>query len=207
VDIANGAPTGAGATNRIVINWVDGQTLNDEHVMFSTSASGGNTWTAPVNVETNASDRGYYTATAISPDGQDVWLVYNAFTAPYQETTSTPRPLVGVVAHADVSGGVVGSFTEMHRSAPGDARGSSQNNPPWAEFLGDYVYASATNDFGAFVWNDVRDAADCPAIDAWRAGLRTRDTSDDSPRPEPNNDCSASFGDSSIFGAAIPDPT
>jgi hypothetical protein len=207
VDIANGAPTGAGATNQIVINWVDGQTLNDEHVMFSTSTNGGSTWTTPVSVETNASDRGYYTATAISPDGQDVWLVYNAFTSPYQPTTSTPRPLVGVVAHADVSGGVVGSFAEMHRSAPGDARGSSQNNPPVAEFLGDYVYAAATNDFGAFVWNDVRDAADCPAIDAWRAGLRTKDTSDDAPRPEPNNDCAASFGDSSIFGTAVADPT
>jgi hypothetical protein len=100
----------------------------------------------------------------------------------------------------------VGSFTEVHRSTPGDARGSSQNDLT-GEFLGDYVYAAATNDFGAFVWNDVRTAADCPAIDAWRAALRTKDKKDDPPRPEPNNDCSADFGDSSIFGAAIPDPT
>ena len=93
------------------------------------------------------------------------------------------------------------------RSADGDARGSSQNNPPVAEFLGDYVYAAATNDFGAFVWNDVRTAEDCPAIDAWRAALRTKDKKDDPPRPEPNNDCPANFGNSSIFGTAIADPT
>ena len=206
VDIANGAPTGAGATDQIVMNWVDGQTLNDEHEMFATSTDGGDAWTTPVSVETDASDRGYYTATAISPDGQDVWLVYNAFTAPYQATTSTPRPLVGVVAHADVSGGTVGSFSEVHRSASGDARGASQNDLT-AEFLGDYVYASSTNDFGAFVWNDVRTAADCSAIDAWRAALRTKDKKDDPPKPEPNNDCAPNFGNSSIFGAAIADPT
>jgi hypothetical protein len=206
VDIANGAPTGAGATDQIVATWVDGQTLNDEHVMFSTSTNGGTGWTTPVSVETNASDRGYYAAAAISPDGTDAWLVYNAFTAAYQTTTASARPLLAVVAHADVSGGVVGSFGEVHRSAPGDARGSSQNDLT-AEFLGDYVYAAATNEFGAFVWNDVRTALDCSAVDTWRAALRTKDKKDDPPRPEPNNDCSADFGDSSIFGAAIADPT
>ena len=207
VDIANGAPTGTPKTDQIVMTWVDGLDLNNEHVMFSTSTDGGDTWADPISVETNASDRGYYAAAAISPDGTDAWLVYNAFTAPYQTTTSTQRPLLAVVAHANVTSGVVGPFGEAHRSVPGDARGSSQNNPPVAEFLGDYVYASATNDFGAFVWNDTRAAADCPDIDAWRAALRTKTTKDDPAQPEPNNDCPASFGNSDIFGVAIADPT
>ena len=30
-------------------------------------------------------DRGYYSAPAISPNGTDVWLVYNAFTTPFHE--------------------------------------------------------------------------------------------------------------------------
>jgi hypothetical protein len=78
------------------------------------------------------------------------------------------------VVHADVAaGGTVGAFSQLHRSAPGDARGSSQNDLT-AEFLGDYVYAVATNSYGAAVWNDARGAADCPAIDAWRMSLRTR---------------------------------
>jgi len=205
VDIANGSPSGTGATDQIVLNWIDGQTLNDEHVMFSTSTDGGDTWAAPVSIETDAGDRGYYTATAISPDGEDAWIAYNAFTAPYQTTTANPRPLLAVVAHADVVGGAVGAFSEQHRSTPGDARSSSQNDLT-AEFLGDYVYASARNGYAAFVWNDVRTGADCPAIDAWRAALRTKSTKDDPPRPEPNNDCAANFGDSSIFGAAILTP-
>ena len=42
VDIASGAPTGSGATDRIVLSWVDGRDgLNNEHVMFSTSTNGG----------------------------------------------------------------------------------------------------------------------------------------------------------------------
>jgi hypothetical protein len=41
VDIANGAPLGADATNRLVLTWVDGGGgLNHEHVMFTTSANG-----------------------------------------------------------------------------------------------------------------------------------------------------------------------
>ena len=72
VDIANGAPTGADATNRIVMTWVDGRDgLNNEHVMFTASTNGGDTWSAPRAIET-AGDRGYYAAPAISPNGTDV---------------------------------------------------------------------------------------------------------------------------------------
>ena len=64
------------------------------------------------------------------------------------------------------------------------------------EFLGDYVYAVATRDYGAAVWNDTRNAADCPAIDAWRMSLRTGTSV---PRPAPNTDCPATWGNSDIF--------
>jgi hypothetical protein len=204
IDIANGAPTGAGATNEIVLTWVDGRDgINHEHVMFTTSTDGGNTWSNPREVE-SAGDRGYYSAAAISPDGQDVYLVYNAFLRRYQTDTSRPRPLVGVVKHADVgSNGTVGSFTELNRGARGDARASSANALT-DEFLGDYVYAVATNDYGAAVWNDVRRARDCPAIDAYRMSLVTGASV---PVPAPEQDCPARFGNTDIFGGAYADPT
>jgi hypothetical protein len=48
VDIANGAPTGAGATNEIVRTWVDGHDgLNNEHVFVSYSTNGGDSWSDP----------------------------------------------------------------------------------------------------------------------------------------------------------------
>jgi len=196
VDIANGAPNGSDATNRIVMTYVSGE-ITKPHVYFTESTNRGNSWSTPLSIE-GASDRGYYTAPAISPNGTDVYVVYNAFTTPYQATTSTPRALVGVVLHATAptSAGATGAFTEMHRSAPGDPRGSSAN-ALISEFLGDYVYAVATRTYGAAVWNDARNAADCPAVDAWRQALRTGDTT--VPRPAPQQDCAPNFGNSDIF--------
>jgi hypothetical protein len=205
VSIANGAPTGAGATDEIVNAWADGRDgLNDEHVLFSYSTGGGNpgTWSAPAAIE-SAGDRGYYAAPAISPDGSTVYVVYNAFTTPYRTTTSTPRGLVGVVKRASVAGdGTVGAFTDVHRGVVGDPRGSSQNNLD-IEFLGDYVYAVATDTYGAAVWNDVRDAADCPAIDAFRQSFQEGGSV---PRPAPQADCAPTFGNSDIRGGSYLTP-
>jgi hypothetical protein len=58
------------------------------------------------------------------------------------------------VLHADVSAkGVPENWTVLHRGEAGDPRASTQNNLQ-AEFLGDYVYASATPDYAVAVWND-----------------------------------------------------
>ena len=130
VDIANGAPTGAGATNEILRTWVDGRDgVNHEHVFTSYSTNGGATWSAPAAQET-AGDRGYYSAIAISPSGTDAYLVYNAFTTPFRNDTTSPRALVGVVKHADIgASGAPGAFSELHRGAPGDPRGVEPEQP------------------------------------------------------------------------------
>ena len=204
VDIANGAPTGADATNRIVMTYVSGP-LATPHVFFTESRNRGASWSAPRTIET-AGDRGYYTAPAISPNGTDVYVVYNAFTTPFRPTTATPRALVGVVKHADTGGSApTGAFTELHRGAPGDPRGSSAN-ALISEFLGDYVYATATRTYGAAVWNDARNAQDCPAIDAWRQALQNGQSP---PAPAPEQDCGPAntFGNSDIFGGSYADPT
>jgi hypothetical protein len=201
VDIANGAPTGSDATNRMVMTYVSGEIIKP-HVYFTESTDGGNTWRTPRSIEA-ATDRGYYTAPAIAPNGTDVYVVYNAFTTAYQYDTLSPRNLVGVVLHADTTATVTGAFTSLHRGADGDPRGSSQNNLV-GEFLGDYVYAVATRAYGAAVWNDARNAADCPAIDAWRMSLRNGTSV---PRPAPQQACPANFGNSDIFGGSYADPT
>ena len=228
VDIANGAPNGGDATNRIVLTWVDGRDgLNHEHVLFTDSANGGQSWSTVRQVET-AGDRGYYSAPAISPNGSDVWLVYNAFEAPWG-SAFVPHPLVGVVKHAAVTGSGVGAFSEFHRGATGDARGSSQNDLA-AEFLGDYVYASASRTAGVAVWNDVRNAADCPAVDTYRNALhdeavatgattaepeeprgasRGEKPDEEETGPEPpdvQQVCPANFGNTDIFGGTFTAP-
>jgi hypothetical protein len=84
----------------------------------------------------------------------------------------------------------------LHRATVGDARGSSANSLT-SEFLGDYNNAVATSAYGAAVWNDVRAAADCPAIDTYRQSLSTATPA---ARPAPGSACPATFGNSDIWG-------
>ena len=195
VSVANGAPTGVGATNEIVLTWADARHgLNHEEALVQESTSKGVSWSAPVNGAEGA-DRPDFPAVAISPSGGDVYLVYDAFLIPWQTSTSSPRLMLGVVRHANAS---LAGWTTLHRGATGDARGSSANSLD-EEFLGDYNYVAATNTFGAAVWNDSRNAADCPAIDAYRESLLTTSPL---PKPAPLTACPATFGNTDIFGGA-----
>jgi len=199
--IANGAPTGADATNTIVLTWPDGA-LNHEQALVQTSVDHGLTWSAPVNAA-QAGDRPDNPAVAISPNGTDLYLVYNAYLDPFQTTTANPRRMQGVTRHADVgAGGAVGSFTTLHRAAVGDARGTTRTLN--RELIYDYQYAAASRDYGAVIWMDARDATDCPAVDAYRQSLI-----DGTPiaAPSPLTDCPPDFGNLDNYSGSFPDPT
>jgi hypothetical protein len=210
LDIAAGAPTGADASDEIVITWADDSLgTNQERAWVVWSTNGGDAYSAKV-VASEGADRANFAAVAISPDGLDVYLVYNAHLDPWRTTTAEPRRMLGVVRHADVAAtGAVGPFTTLHRGAVGDGRGSSANGLT-TEFLGDYNYAVATRTFAVAVWVDSRNAAVCPAINIYRQSLV-----DGTPiaAPAPNQDCPDSpatgsfFGNTDIFGGSYADPT
>jgi hypothetical protein len=143
----------------------------------------------------------------LSPDGTDLYLVYNAFTTPLRNNTTSPRGLVGVVLHAEVgSDGSLSGWSEIHRGVVGDPRGSAQNNIVM-EFLGDYVYAAATNDYGVAVWNDVRDGDVCGPVQTWRADMQADPSTFPEGRPAIQEECSATFGNTDIFAWSGADPT
>jgi hypothetical protein len=212
LDIANGAPTGLGAPNTLALTWCDGPTPRapaggpNEDALLQLSNDQGETWTTPVNVA-ETGDRPDFPSVAISPDGTDLYLTYMAFHAPWQPTTASLRMMEGVVRHSNLSGLTIGGFATVHRGDSGDARGSSTNGLA-AEFLGDYNYVDATNDFAYAVWNDVRNAADCPAIDTFRQNFQS---SSPTPAPAPQQACplvgTDVFGNSDIFGTRVNDPT
>ena len=216
-DIANGAPNGANATDEIVLAWSNGPTPSDAHLgpneqlKVLWSKNGGGQWFSD-GIASPAADRPDFPAIAISPDGGDAYVTYMNFLQPWQSTTAAPRHFGGVVRHAEVNRttGAIGAWGDIHRGpTTGDARGSSANALT-DEFLGDYDYAFATNDFVVTVWNDARNAADCPLIDAYRQDIldgTAEGTADDPTRPAPNNQCPATFGNTDIYGGSYADPT
>ncbi len=213
VDIANGAPEGNGP-DTIVLTFPDGPTPDEpgepnEEARILTSVDGGDFFTDQ-EVGSPAGDRPDFPAVAISPDGTDAYLTYNNFLQPWQESTLSPARLMqGVVRHAEVNPatGAIAAWTDLFRGPTGDARGSSANGLGF-EFLGDYNYAVATNDFGSAVWIDLREVADCPAMDAYRNFLAG---GAEAPRPRPNTDCvqteDSAFGNTDIFGGTYLDPS
>lgn len=198
VDIANGAPTGAGATNEIALVWNDGRFgQNHEEALLSYSTDGGQAWSAPQDVSLPG-DRAEFSAVAIAPDGSRIYVTYNAFTTPFTMTTSAPRLEHGVLRSAVIGpGGVPAGWTTDYVGASGDARSSATADFNDNEFLGYYVGAIATRSYGAAVWTDVPSAANCPAMDAWRqASFNAGNVV--TPAPWPLADCPASFGNSDI---------
>lgn len=190
-DIANGAPSGVGAPNTIALTWSDDSAgTNRERAYISYSTDRGGIYSAKQSIST-AGDRANQPAVAIESDGSTVYVTYNAWHRPWQRTTRNPRPMEGVV----LSGPTGGALTEVNRGVSGDARGSSANSLS-AEFLGDYNYAVASATYGATVWNDVRNAVDCPAVDAYRQSLANGDPIT---RPSPCQNPPTTFGNTDIY--------
>jgi hypothetical protein len=200
IDIANGAPTGADATNEIVDAWTDGSFgLNNERTMVSYSLDHGGTWSTPTPVS-RPGDRSVYSAPAIAPDGSKAYVVYMAYTTPFELTTAAPRLEHGVLLSSVLVNGAPTAWTPEFLGPSGDARGSSQGRVLYNEFLGDYVYAIATRTYGAGVWTDTQRTADCPAMDAWRQASFTAGHGV-FPAPWPLGDCPANFGNDDIVSA------
>jgi hypothetical protein len=198
MDIANGAPTGAGASDAIGVVWSDardGTGHEQARAVFSTDR--GDSWSAGRNIAA-AGDRPDFPAIALSPDGAHAYVTYDNFLSGFQDDLSAPRPMQGKVR----AGTITGAFTTKSTGATGDARGSSANALD-GEFIGDYNWIVATNSFAVAVYNDVRDAAECPAVDAWRQAL----ANGDSPaQPSPAESCTgpfATFGNSDIYAAKV----
>jgi len=201
-DVANGAPSGVGAPDTVAAGWCDGRDgLNHEHAHVAVSSNGGRTF-AESNLEAPG-DRPAYVSLALAPHGEDLYLTYDAFLDPFRLTTAPTRLMQGVVRHADLAGAATSNASTLHRGQVGDARGSSANSMT-NEFLGDYTGTAATDAAVVAVWNDVRDATVCDAVNAYRQSLI-----DGAPmnKPAPGVLCDPGFGNTDIFGITLADPT
>src|SRR5436189_1788950 len=169
VSIANGAPTGAGATDEIVDAWADAPVLNGEVADFIYSTNAGTSWSNPTAVSL-AGDRPLYAAPAIAPDGSRAYVVYEADTAPWAGADfHTPRPYHGVfVSSALGSNGAPTGWTTAFNETPGDLLATYPGHDLYQERVGDYVYAAASDSYGVGVFTDASAAQLCSDVQTWR---------------------------------------
>jgi hypothetical protein len=201
LEIANGAPSGSGASNKLALGWSDGSDgLNHEHALVQFSTNGGLGWTSPVQVE-QSGDRPDFAFIGMSPNGQDLYVVYDGFSDQFRNDTTSTRQFVGVTRHADVSGTTLSGLATLDRSpTAGDARASS-SNALIDEFIGDYNTVAATNSGAVSVFNDARDAAVCDDVNTFRQ--KTVDGTAGDP-PAVLDVCDPTFGNTDIWSFATP---
>jgi hypothetical protein len=208
VDIANGAPTGAGATNEIVDAWSDNDDdVNATTTQLSWSLDGGSTWSGPATVSLPG-DRPLYSAPAISPIGNRIYVVYEADTAPWRGADMTsPRPYHGVFLTAPVSvTGAPGPWSAIYDGSTdtsaghNDLRATYPGHDIYQERVGDYVYAAASATYGLAVWTDAQRATVCGPVQSYRAASLAAGTLA-LPAPWPLAACPATFGNTDTWSA------
>ena len=205
VDIANGAPTGADATNQIVMTWADGAAgLNHEQLLWTSSTQRrGLVDLAGRPLAAGGGPARLHRTGALARRHRPLRRRQRLHDAVPERHDLASRPRRARCGTPNVAGGMPGGWTSLDRGAVGDPRGTSQNGLT-AEFLGDYVYARATRDGVVGVWNDAQNAGHCPEINSYRASLYT--SSPISP-PDVLGVCPATFGNSDIRGGIWADPT
>ena len=135
-------------------------------------AMAASSWTAPAAVE-QSGDRPDFAFLGISPDGSDLYVVYDGFLDPFRDNTTSDRRFEGVLRHADVSGTSLSNVTTLDRGPVGDARASSANTLI-DEFIGDYNTVDATNGGAVSVFNDASNAGGLRQDQRLPAGHRRR---------------------------------
>jgi hypothetical protein len=199
VSIANGAPTGTGATNEIVDAWADAPVLNGEVTNVSFSTDGGASWSAPQPVSLPG-DRPLYAAPAIAPNGGKVYVVYEAVQSPWRgDDFTSPRPYRGVFLSSPLNtSGLPSGWTTAYTEPSGDLRATYPGHDFYQERVGDYVYAAASNGYGVGVWTSARDAAICSSVQSYRANSFAAGQRAVPGAPWPLTDCPPAFGNTDI---------
>ena len=146
--------------------------------MVATSTNGGSTWTQrQVSAATNNTRTDGRQDCALRTDSHGVvYLMYDGFSVRLHSAVLIEQRSAdgGATFTRPQIAAVVGQTVSPTRCRAGSrSTGWLSANALTSEFLGDCHDIKASAAGAVAVWNDVRNAADCPAIDAFRQSLVT----------------------------------
>lgn len=204
---ADSFPHVATAGSTIVLAWADGRLgVGQEQALAQVSHDRGVTWTPAVNIALPG-DRPVMPAVALSPDASTLYAVYSADRDPFRDSLTGSRRFLGVLLRVPVTADGLGTPAQAAvESADGDGRASSANALV-DEFIGDYNQVAATPAGAVAVYTSLSDAAQCPAINAYRQGLVSAaqgSVTPPPPKPAPIADCPGAFGNTQTKALVVP---
>ena len=189
-------PASDPTSTRVYVVWCD--FANGHGTVQAAVSSDGVSWTALGTIASLPGRNAFFPQPAVAGNGT-VAVVFDALTAPpagnpWQTGVQTYDAYVTELSGSSWSAPVRVS------SAPSNPEGSSYNNLQ-EQFLGDYIDIVAGQSTAWAVWTDSRNAASCAAVSSYRAAVYSG--SKTAVAPNPDTACSAGFGNTDTFEAAI----
>ena len=158
----------------------------------------------PARVE-QSGDRPDFAFLGISPNGSDLYVVYDGVPRPVPRRT---RRVDAAVRGSPASRRRHRDVAEQRRrrwtGARWVTRAASSANTLIDEFMGDYNTVDATNGGAVSVFNDASNAGVCDKMNAFRQA--TVDGTAGAP-PAPADGCPDTFGNTDILAAVAADPS
>lgn len=191
-------PAADPSSTRMYVVWCD---FSSGHgtVQGAVSSDGIN-WTFLGQIASVAGRNAFFPAASVAPNGM-VALTFDALTQPPANNPWQTGVQVYDNYYAESPAGGTAFTTPIRVSTASSNPDGSSYNDLTEQFIGDYIDIVAGPSSATIVWTDSRAATPCQAVDAYRnavyAGSKT------AVAPNPDNVCSASFGNTDTEAAIV----
>lgn len=191
-------PASDPSSTRMYVVWCDYS--NGQGTVQGAVSTDGRNWTSLGTIATVAGRNAFFPEASVAPNGT-VSLAFDALTQPPTNNLWQTGVQVYDSYYAESSAGGQ-SFTAPVRvsTASSNPDASSYNNLK-EQFLGDYIDIASGPSAAYIVWTDSRNAATCPAVDAYRNAVYGGSTT--AVAPNPDTTCATNFGNTDTYAAAV----
>lgn len=182
-------PASDTSSSRVYVVWCD--FAGGHGVVKGAVSSDGIHWTSLGTIASVSGRNAFFPQASVAPDGR-VALTFDALTQPpASDLWQTGVQVYDNYFAESPAGGTAFTAPLRVSTASSNPDGSSYNNL-MEQFLGDYIGIVAGPSSAYLVWTDARNAAQCPAVDAYRNAIYGGSTT--AIAPNPDTQCATNFG-------------